>query len=197
MNANIAEIEESDDNWDLIDKRFTEIVRDLASQAMHPVKKLEILLSISIAHSSQGHMPIYVWKNCVQHMLAALDIFANRPKIVVDDTMEPDDSKLEKGADFKGTFGIWGNLVAFLEKLDVEFFKSLQMIDPHTPEYVERLRDEVYFLVLAQNVQEHLKLVGENMAAAKVALMRVLHVYYKSQEVYDAMRKLADQTEVG
>ncbi|MBA0580783.1 hypothetical protein Gorai_022987, partial [Gossypium raimondii] len=51
--------------------------------------------------------------------------------------------------------------------IDNEFFESLQCIDPHTYEYVERLRDEPMFLVLTQNVHEHLKRNNDLKSAVK------------------------------
>lgn len=65
------------------------------------------------------------------------------------------------------------------------------MIDPHTNQYLDRLKDEPLFLALAQKVSEHFTRTGDTKSLARVALRRMEHFYYKTDAVYDAMRSLA------
>lgn len=68
---------------------------------------------------------------------------------------------------------------------------SGQVIDPHTHQYLDRMKDEPIFLALAQKVSDYLSRQGEVKGLTRIALRRVEHFYYKTQPVYEAMRKLA------
>lgn len=55
----------------------------------------------------------------------------------------------------------------------------LQVIDPHTHEYMARLRDEPVLLALAQKVLDYLTRINDAKAMPKVALRLVEHLYFK------------------
>lgn len=66
----------------------------------------------------------------------------------------------------------------------------LQVIDPHTHQYMDRMKDEPVFLALASKASDYLGGRGEVKAQAKIALRRVEHFYYKTDTVYGAMRRM-------
>ena len=124
-----------------------------------------------------GHMPINVWKKCVQNMLVILDILEQYPNILVDDTVEPDENETQKGIDYKDTIRISGNLAAFVEKIDIELFKSLHCIDPHTREYVERLQeDPASEEVVLMKILQVLLACMKNKASAKFSNRHVCNI---------------------
>lgn len=43
---------------------------------------------------------------------------------------------------------VWGNIVANVERLDDEIFKGLQVIDPHTNEYMVRACPKIVLQML-------------------------------------------------
>eukprot|EP00899_Mesostigma_viride_P000766 jgi/Mesvir1/10690/Mv13781-RA.1 len=181
----------------------------LANVAKTPVQRLEVMVHVvsaqfDVSPGLNTHMPIPVWKSCMANLFVILDILNQYPNIAMNDAVEPDAAGDDedpgqvaanqmKSLEAGETVHVWGNLVAYLERLDDELFKSLQCIDPHSKEYVERLRDEPLFLMLSQEVQEYMARMGDHKSGMRVALRRVEHVYYKHESVYQATKDLAGE----
>lgn len=81
-----------------------------------------------------------------------------------------------------------GSIVSIVERLDDELTRSLQHIDPHTAEYIERLSDEqaLYNKVLramlyVEELQKDAKLEVPQENANRIVMRRVEHIYFKVQ----------------
>ena len=80
-------------------------------------------------------------------------------------------------------------MASVVDRLDEEFTKSLQNIDPHTTEYVDRLRDETALYGLIARTQRHFSRLQQSDSEAQIIMRRVEHIYYKVLTTY-----LATQT---
>jgi translation initiation factor 3 subunit C len=170
----------------------------LASIAKGPVQRLEILIQVvsalfDINPSMSTHMSVPLWKRCVATLLEILQLVEEHPHIHIDEAFEPPAEDRTEEPPAGEEVKVWGNLLGFLERLDDEMFKSLQVIDPHTNAYLDRMRDEPLFLALAQKVTDYFTRSQDTRALSKVALRRMEHFYYKTDAVYGAMRKLCIQ----
>ena len=79
-----------------------------------------------------------------------------------------------------------GSLVSIVERLDDELTRSLQHIDPHTAEYIERLSDEqalynkvVRAMLYVEELQKDTKLEAPQENANRIVMRRVEHIYFK------------------
>lgn len=79
-----------------------------------------------------------------------------------------------------------GSIVSFVERLDDELTRSLQHIDPHTAEYIDRLVDEgalyiniVKGMLYVENLAKDPKLETSQESINRVVMRRLEHVYFK------------------
>lgn len=126
-----------------------------------------------VAPSMSTHLPVTIWRKTVGTLLQLMQLLNEFPNISMDPDYDPeaddvpplDPTNIDNTAPVK----VWGNLLAFLERLDDELFKSMQCIDPHTADYVHRLKDEPLFLVLAHIVSDYFQRKGDTMTVCKVS----------------------------
>lgn len=80
-----------------------------------------------------------------------------------------------------GVLKVVGSLSLYMIRLGDEYTKSLQSINPHTQEYIGRLKDESVVVELAAKVQGYYERQGEMSIAADLALLQVWRGVYRGR----------------
>lgn len=81
------------------------------------------------------------------------------------------------------------NLISILEKLEMELYKSLQFTDNNSSEYLERVKDEITFLLLCRKIEEFYSKHNNNAAIARCYLLVMKHIYYKNDLMINAINQ--------
>lgn len=166
-----------------------EKLQDLLPYAKEPELQVEIMIHLvssqfDVNKSAASHLPLNLWKGALNNLTTIVTVLEKNPTLVLQESekeREDSDGDDEEEGEQKQ---VQGNLMAFIQRLDDEFNKSLQSIDPHTQEYVQRLQDENIFLELAARAQTYYERIGQPKPAAKIAARRVEHIYYKLDAHY-------------
>lgn len=172
------------------------IMEKLLEVAVTPYQRVRVLLTListrfDLSTGAQTFMPQEQWKSAEQEFANLLNVLETNPDLVVVENAEEweDDDKpptITQGEKFK----IPGSIVSFAERLDDELTRSLQHIDPHTAEYIDRLSDEgvlynnivrtlLYIEVLSKDDSLQIPQDGLN----RVIMRRLDHVYFKPSAV--------------
>lgn len=126
-------------------------------------------------------MPIDLWLSAQKEVDQLVAVCAQEPKYSIQEVTEDYDELLERTPETEegGIVRIRGSVISFVDRLDDEFTKSLQNIDPHGTEYVDRLKDEkgLYCTICrAQSLYEQAK---QEDPLGRVIMRRLEHIYSK------------------
>ena len=125
-----------------------------------------------------------------------LDLMETNLQIMVKDGVEQLESDTENEQKLKNgeTVSLLGNVGSFVDRLDQEFNKSMQSIDVHSTEYVERLRVEFELYALIVRAMKYYT-ENKNMDAKAIILnSRLEHIYYKPLKLVRAFEnKVAEK----
>ncbi|KAL1800619.1 hypothetical protein ACET3X_000961 [Alternaria dauci] len=164
--------------------------------AVNDYQKVRVLLTListrfDLTSGSASHMHQDQWKLADQEFGKLLQILEDSNEIVVIENAEEweDDEKLPTITPGE-IFRIPGSIVSFVERLDDELTRSLQHIDPHTSEYIERLTDEallyaqlVRTLVYVESLKKNPSLELPQEPLNRIVMRRLEHVYFKPSQV--------------
>lgn len=115
-----------------------------------------------------------------------MEVLEANPDYVVIETAEEwdDDEKPPQPAPGE-ILKIPGSIVSFVDRLDDELTRSLQHIDPHTTEYIDRLSDEGALYTTILRNQLYLERLQSNQniptdeSLNRVIMRRLEHLYFK------------------
>ncbi|KAJ3326901.1 Translation initiation factor 3 subunit c, partial [Kappamyces sp. JEL0680] len=122
------------------------------------------------------------------------DLLDQYPNITIAAGNDLDDDELDSTKDKRaldgGSVVVRGNIAAYVDRLDDEFFKSLQTMDPNAPEYIERLRDETSLYSMIVRAQKYAEAKNATRDILDLMLMRrVEHLYYKRDILIQALEE--------
>ena len=168
------------------------VMEKLFEVATTPYQRVRVLLTListrfDLTTGAQAFMSQEQWKAAEQEFTNLVKVLESNPDLVVVENAEEweDDEKapvITVGEKFK----IPGSIVSYVERLDDELTRSLQHIDPHTAEYIDRLTDEgalynniVRTLLYTEKLQKDksLNLPQDNLN--RIVMRRLEHVYFK------------------
>ena len=122
---------------------------------------------------SDAMKPEY-WIKILERIAEMLDMLSATKDMVIAKVISEDSEEFETP-----TYKIHGCVLTLVERLDEEFTKLLKECDPHSNEYVERLKDEKQVSAIIDKVQEYLERQGSGSELCRVYLRKIEHLYYK------------------
>ncbi|KAF7287648.1 hypothetical protein GWI33_005996 [Rhynchophorus ferrugineus] len=122
---------------------------------------------------SDAMKPEY-WTKLLERMYEMLDILLQNSNLIVSESITEESENLEEAP-----YKIRGCVLTSVERLDDEFIKLLKECDPHSNEYVERLKDEGRVSTIIDKTMKYLERNNVSSELCRIYLRKIDHLYYK------------------
>jgi len=168
------------------------IMEKLYEVATTPYQRVRVLLTListrfDLSTGAQTFMSQEQWKAAEQEFATLLKVLeSNRELVVVENAEEWEDDDKAPTVTPGEKLKIPGSIVSYVERLDDELTRSLQHIDPHTAEYIDRLSDEgalynniVRTLLYTESLRKDPSLEVPQDSLNRIVMRRLEHVYFK------------------
>ena len=174
------------------------IMERLLAVATTPYQRIRVLLTLISTRfdltsgSTSQYMSQEQWKQADQELGTLLSVLEDNRDIIILESAEAweDDEKPPPQPPAGEKLKIPGSVVSIVERLDDELTRSLQHIDPHAAEYIERLTDEqtlydkiLRTLLYVEVISSDSKLEVPQENLNRVVMRRVEHIYFKPSQV--------------
>lgn len=184
------------------------IMERLVEVADTPYRTIRVLITLVatrfdlISGSTATYMSQENWKSAEHEFKTLLETLeANEDMAVVENAEEWDDDDKPPQPTQGKRLKIPGSVVSIVERLDDELTRSLQHIDPHTAEYIDRLTDEqslyndiLRATIYVENLKKDSSLEQTDDATNRVIMRRLEHVYFKVRSAIAVAALCADSS---
>ncbi|MCJ1302634.1 Translation initiation factor 3 subunit c [Hypocenomyce scalaris] len=179
------------------------VMEKLLEVATTPYQRIRVLLTLISTRfdltsgSAATFMSQEQWKMAEHEFGTLLEVLEeNHDMVVLENAEEWEDDEKPPQPAAGEKLRIPGSIVSIVERLDDELTRSLQHIDPHTAEYIERLSDEqalyttiVRGLLHVENLKKDAKLETPQDNANRVIMRRLEHIYFKPSQVVNILEE--------
>lgn len=125
-------------------------------------------------------MPVELWLAAQKEVDKLVTLLSENSSYSIEEVVPDYDELLERTPEAEGgVVKIRGSIMSFVDRLDDEFTKSLQNIDPHGTDYVERLRDEKGLYQTICRSQRFYEQTKQDDPLSRVIARRLEHIYSK------------------
>ncbi|KAI0779679.1 eukaryotic translation initiation factor 3 subunit 8 [Fomes fomentarius] len=178
------------------------ILEKLLEVSVTPYQRIRVLLALIASRfdynsSVATHMPIDLWLAAQREVDQLIAVVANEPQYSIQEITEDYDELAERSpaTEKDGIVRIRGSVISFVDRLDDEFTKSLQNIDPHGTEYVDRLKDEKVLYSTICRAQALYEKSQQADPLGRVVMRRLEHIYSKPDPVVLALEATVSASE--